>query len=147
TSANSYIAFSTAPGGLARDDSDKGRNGLFTSYLLGTLTKPGFTIEQVFNTVRKNVYQASQGEQLPLTSSRLLEDVYFPPPKPTQTDAGRTTRHLSRILSASPATPRCLVLRPKLAEASGDELMGKDRHAQSPLRVDSPLAVTERSCA
>jgi formylglycine-generating enzyme required for sulfatase activity len=81
TTANSYIAFSAAPGGLAGDDSGRGRNGLFTSYLLDELRVPGLTIDQMFSSVRKQVYAASGAEQLPWTSSSLLGDTYLAGPQ------------------------------------------------------------------
>jgi formylglycine-generating enzyme required for sulfatase activity len=75
--ANSYIAYSTAPGGLAQDDSGRGRNGLFTSYLLDPLKRSGLTVDQIFNGVRNEVYSASGSQQLPWTTSSLLGDTYL----------------------------------------------------------------------
>ena len=74
----SFIAFSTAPGSTASDN-PRGRNGLFTSYLLDTIRKPGLTLDEVFNQVRQGVYQASENKQLAWTSSSVIGDFYFLP--------------------------------------------------------------------
>ncbi len=74
----SYIAFSTAPGRTASDDPN-GRNGLFTGYLLEGLTKPGLSLDDLFNYVRQHTYDASGGEQLPWTSSSVIGRFYFVP--------------------------------------------------------------------
>jgi hypothetical protein len=72
----SFIAFSTAPGSTASDN-PRGRNGLFTSYLLDAIRKPGLKLDEVFNQVRQNVYQASENKQLAWTSSSVIGDFYF----------------------------------------------------------------------
>lgn len=74
----SFIAFSTAPGSTASDN-PRGRNGLFTSYLLEALRKPGLKLDEVFNEVRQSVYQASENKQLAWTSSSVIGDFYFLP--------------------------------------------------------------------
>lgn len=74
----SFIAFSTAPGATASDN-PRGRNGLFTSYLLETIGKPGLKLDDVFNQVRQSVYQASENKQLAWTSSSVIGDFYFLP--------------------------------------------------------------------
>jgi hypothetical protein len=74
----SFIAFSTAPGSTASDN-PRGRNGLFTSYLLETIRKPGLKLDDVFNQVRQSVYQASENKQLAWTSSSVIGDFYFLP--------------------------------------------------------------------
>ena len=72
----SYIAFSTAPGQIASDN-PRGRNGLFTSYFLEALKVPGLKLDDVFNRVREQVYQASNQKQLAWTSSSVIGDFRF----------------------------------------------------------------------
>ena len=74
----SFIAFATAPGSTASDN-PRGRNGLFTSYLLDTIRKPGLKLDEVFNEVRQNVFTASASKQLAWTSSSVIGDFYFLP--------------------------------------------------------------------
>ncbi|HUG82219.1 MAG TPA: caspase family protein [Bryobacterales bacterium] len=72
----SFIAFSTAPGQIASDN-PRGRNGLFTSYFLEALKVPGLKLDDVFNRVREQVYQASNQKQLAWTSSSVIGDFRF----------------------------------------------------------------------
>lgn len=72
----SFIAFSTAPGRTASDD-PMGRNGLFTGYLLEALSRPGLSLDEVFNYVRERTYEASEGKQLPWTSSSVIGPFFF----------------------------------------------------------------------
>jgi hypothetical protein len=72
----SFIAFSTAPGQIASDN-PRGRNGLFTSYFLEALKVPGLKLDDVFNRVREQVYQASDQKQLAWTSSSVIGDFRF----------------------------------------------------------------------
>jgi uncharacterized caspase-like protein len=60
----SFIAFATTPGKTA-DYNPRGVNGLFTSHLVEAITRPGLTLDQVFNRVRERVYQDSQVRQIP----------------------------------------------------------------------------------
>ncbi len=75
-----YIAYATEPGKPAREGVG-GRNGLFTKYLKKFISKRGLTIDQVFNKVRKSVHKASNGTQLPYTSSGMLGGFYFSLPR------------------------------------------------------------------
>ena len=72
----SFIAFATAPGKTASDN-PAGRNGLFTASLLKQIQQPGLSLDQVFNRVRQQVYQASGQQQLPWTSSSVIGDFFF----------------------------------------------------------------------
>ena len=74
----SFIAFSTAPGRIAADNPE-GRNGLFTGYLLEALRVPGLPLDEVFNRVRENTYSASNGIQVPWSSSSVIGRFYFSP--------------------------------------------------------------------
>jgi uncharacterized caspase-like protein len=81
-----FIAFATGPNNTA-DDNPRGRNGLFTTYLLEAIRQPGLTLEQVLSRVRVNVDAASGGRQTPWANSSVIGDFYFqskgqPPPGP-----------------------------------------------------------------
>ncbi len=65
----SLIAFATAPGSVA-DDNTSGRNGLYTSYLKQYLVQPGLTIEEMFKKVREGVLHESN-EQVPWETSSI----------------------------------------------------------------------------
>ncbi len=71
----SFIAYATAPGSVAADG--RGRNGVYTQYLLQALNQPGLTIEQTFKSVRNKVKNATQGKQIPWESSSLTGEFVF----------------------------------------------------------------------
>lgn len=50
---------------------------MFTSYFLEALKVPGLKLDDVFNRVREQVYQASDQKQLAWTSSSLIGDFCF----------------------------------------------------------------------
>jgi hypothetical protein len=72
---NSFIAYSTSPDNTANDGD--GLNGRYTQELIKVLQIPDLTIEQVFKKVRTQVYELSDGEQIPWESSSLQHDFYF----------------------------------------------------------------------
>ena len=69
------IAYATAPGSVASDG--LGENGLYTQELLKALDQPGLKVEEVFKSVRRQVSEASGGEQIPWESSSLVGDFVF----------------------------------------------------------------------
>lgn len=71
----SFIAYATSPGSVAADG--KGRNGMYTKYLLEALNKPGISIEQTFKWVRNAVKNATDGKQIPWESSSLMGEFVF----------------------------------------------------------------------
>ena len=73
--SGSLVAFSTAPGKVAKDG-DKGGNSPYTAALAHALTEPGVKIEDVFKRVRSVVHKASAGDQIPWESSSLIGDFY-----------------------------------------------------------------------
>jgi len=73
---NTYIAFATSPGNVAKDGDEKLGNGLFTSYLIKELQRPA-PIEDMFKRVRLQVRKASDGTQIPWDSSSLELDFAF----------------------------------------------------------------------
>lgn len=70
-----FIAYATAPGSVASDGT--GENGLYTQELVKALEQPGFKIEDVFKTVRNNVYKMSNEMQVPWENSSIFGDFYF----------------------------------------------------------------------
>lgn len=81
TGIGTFIAFATAPGQTAADNPAAG-NGLFTQHLIRTLETPGLSIDEVFNEVRRKVYEESDGRQIPWTASSLIGSFYFRPEVP-----------------------------------------------------------------
>ncbi len=71
----SLIAYATAPGSIAADG--KGRNGLYTQYLLKYINQPGLKVEDVFKKVRLAVAGTTSKRQIPWESSSLIGDFYF----------------------------------------------------------------------
>lgn len=74
--AGTFIAYATAPGNVAEDGEGQG-NGLYTSFLLQELKRPGAKIEEVFKRVRYQVRQKSDGRQIPWESTSLEEEFSF----------------------------------------------------------------------
>jgi uncharacterized caspase-like protein len=73
----SFIAYSTAPGDVA--DDGKGTNSPFTKALAESITKPGASINDVFQDVRGKVRAATNKKQVPWDSSSLTAPFYFVP--------------------------------------------------------------------
>jgi len=73
----SLIAYSTAPGRVASDG--RGRNGLYTGFLLQALQQKDLTIEQTFKQVRNQIRQVTNGAQIPWESSSLTGEFIFNP--------------------------------------------------------------------
>jgi len=72
----SLIAYATAPGSVAADGG-KGRNGLYTRYLLEYLSQSGLTVEEMLKKVRLAVSRETGDKQIPWESSSLIGDFYF----------------------------------------------------------------------
>jgi len=71
----SIIAYSTAPGAVA-DDNTSGRNGLYTAYLKKYLLQPGLSIEEMFKKVREGVVAENQ-DQVPWENSSIMGEFCF----------------------------------------------------------------------
>lgn len=69
------IAFATAPGKVALDG--QGANSPFTEGLVKHLKTPGLEVRQLLTRVRKDVSDATRGQQVPWDNSSLLGDVYL----------------------------------------------------------------------
>ncbi len=74
--SGSMIAFATAPGSIA-DDNSTGRNGLYTQHLLGAIETPGMRLEDVFKRVRRGVEKDSNRRQSPEEIMKLTSDEPF----------------------------------------------------------------------
>jgi hypothetical protein len=80
------IAYSTAPGQVAREGS--GRNGVYTKHLLRHIGNPGQPVELVLKRVRDAVMTETRGEQIPWDVSSLRNELII----------------ASNTLAAAPAT-------------------------------------------
>lgn len=78
-----YIAYATAAGSVASDNSDAA-NGLYTQELLRNLVVPGLNIHQVFQKTRSGVYEKSGRQQWPYVYDGLLSDDFFFSGKPVE---------------------------------------------------------------
>jgi uncharacterized caspase-like protein len=72
---NALILTSATPGKVA--DDSQSANSVLMSELLANLNAQAAGVEAVFNKTRVAISRASEGEQVPLVSSSLLEDVRF----------------------------------------------------------------------
>ncbi|MBL4658853.1 MAG: SEL1-like repeat protein, partial [Alcanivoracaceae bacterium] len=93
-----FIAYGTAPGRLASDNSGNGRNGLFTKHILRNINTQGKTIGQIFNATRAGVLRESQGKQTTWQNSAVTGDFYFVP-QPTKpfTNIIHTSANISQV--------------------------------------------------
>jgi hypothetical protein len=70
-----YIAFSTEPNAVALDG--EGAHSPYAEALAAEITTPGVEIEKVFKNVRTRVFEATNGQQKPWESSRLMQEVFL----------------------------------------------------------------------
>ena len=78
--AGTLVAFATEPDKVALDGD--GEHSPFALALLEHLETPGLEVRQMLSRVRATVIANTDGEQLPLDTSALVEDFYFTPPAP-----------------------------------------------------------------
>ena len=74
----SLIAYATSPGTTASDGG--GENGLYTSAILNHIYEEDISILQMFQKVRTDVREVSQGTQIPWESTSLEGDFYLAGP-------------------------------------------------------------------
>lgn len=86
--SGSMVAFSTAPGSVA-DENSAGRNGLYTQHLLAAMETPGLRLEDVFKRVRRGVEKDTNRRQSPEEINKLTseEPFYFKPDSAAQQQA------------------------------------------------------------
>jgi uncharacterized caspase-like protein len=73
------IAFATEPDQVALDGD--GNHSPFTDALLEHIGTPGLEVRQMLSRVRATVIADTDGQQLPLDTSALVDDFYFVPPE------------------------------------------------------------------
>ncbi|MBD1910033.1 MULTISPECIES: caspase domain-containing protein [unclassified Leptolyngbya] len=107
TAEGIFIAYATAPGDVADDGA--GRNGTFTGALLRHIRTPGQQLEQLFNVVRAEVRDQTNGEQVPWTASSLIGNFAFlPEPGQSQvTPASPISAPLAPITNVTPRRLPC----------------------------------------
>ncbi|MEL6572982.1 MAG: caspase family protein [Pseudomonadota bacterium] len=105
---NSMLIYSTSPGALAYDG--EGKNSPFTAALVNEASaEPDALIKDVFEGVRRLVYQATNGRQVPWDSSTLVEPASFGlsanllRPLPVSASGGGVTRGLARVANSEEA--------------------------------------------
>ncbi len=81
----SFIAYSTAPGDVAEDGA--GGNSPYTTALAAAITRPGASINDVFQEVRGRVLEATDKKQVPWDASSLTAPFYFVPAAAAPTPA------------------------------------------------------------
>lgn len=115
------IAFSTDPGRVATDG-PVGGNSPYTEFLARELAFPGIKIEDAFKRVRKAVYDATKGAQVPWESSSLMNDLYVAggePGRPLNADK------LASEIAAARASAALEAERSKHAAAKSEEARQK----------------------
>jgi hypothetical protein len=89
--ASLFVSFSTSPGAVALDGSD--RNSPYTKHLVRAIGASDLSIEDTFKRTLKGVHTETKGEQTPWLSSSFFGDFIFRP-------AG------SKTAALAPATPK-----------------------------------------
>ncbi len=106
---NSMLMYSTAPGALAFDG--EGENSPFTAALIEEATAaPDEEIKDIYEGVRRSVYEATGGRQIPWDSSTLIEPASFgigaalSRPLAVRSTGTGVTRGLARVAPDAPET-------------------------------------------
>ena len=84
------VAYGALPG---ISDRNPPHQGLYPLALANVMAKPGLMVEQVFQEVRLNVVEATDGLQIPWESSALISPIYLAGP-PEEDDPAPITRSL-----------------------------------------------------
>jgi len=126
-----YIAFATAPGSLSLDGGNLGlKNGVFTHYLKQEILTPGYSIDDILNTVSGDVQKLTQGEQIPYKTGSMTGTLYFiPGNKPIIENPDDPTILLRKanVLSKNKQYPEAFTLYQKAANqgnAAGQNNLG-----------------------
>jgi carboxyl-terminal processing protease len=75
---NVFVSYSTVPGTTALDG--KGSNSPYVSALASAMLTPGVDIHRVFETVRRDVFRATDEGQVTWDASTLMQPFFFLPP-------------------------------------------------------------------
>jgi tetratricopeptide (TPR) repeat protein len=81
-----FLAFASEPGTVSVD-TDLKSNSLFTAHLLAAMEQPGLSLDEIFNKVRVEVKQESNGRQIPIQVSSVSGSYYFIPSPGSAADA------------------------------------------------------------
>ena len=73
------VAYAAGAGEVAADAAPGASNGLFTARFVEALRAPGVSATDLFRRVRRDVHEASNGEQWPAVYDDLLSDFVFRP--------------------------------------------------------------------
>ncbi|MEM0935979.1 MAG: caspase family protein [Pseudomonadota bacterium] len=103
TPLNSLMAFSTAPGEVAFDGPPGGNSPYVTAITNAISTKPAADVTQIFSSVREQVFQKTDGQQVPWESSTLVRPYHF-------RGAATVTQAVASQEEAAPETSRTLRL-------------------------------------
>ncbi len=98
----SLIAYATSPGTTASDGG--GDNGLYTSAILNHIYDEDISILQMFQRVRRDVREVSQGSQVPWESTSLEGDFYLTGPDVIVPASARPGTPLPLIASTTVAS-------------------------------------------
>ena len=77
TGRDVFVAFATAPGKTAGDGI--GRNSPFAQALLNHVRRPGLGVSEMMVDLRRDVFAATEGKQVPWDQSSLRRQFYFVP--------------------------------------------------------------------
>ncbi len=75
TTRNTFLSYATEPGNVALDGA--GRNSPFTKAILANIARPGVDLAALMTDVRRQVFEETAQQQLPWSSSSLLDRVYL----------------------------------------------------------------------
>lgn len=127
------VSFATAPGMVAYDGD--GRNSPFTRALLDHIETPGIEVSEMLRRVRKDVADATQGNQIPWVTSSISQAFFFNPQPAPATHAAvptaaavwnemagdRSTVALANFIASFPESPLAEVARSRLELAQRDQ--------------------------
>ena len=75
--SGTLIAYATAPGTVAFDDTSRDNHSPYTSSLLKHIGTPSISILELFQRVRKDVIEVTGDRQIPWESTSLTDNFYF----------------------------------------------------------------------
>jgi cytochrome c-type biogenesis protein CcmH/NrfG len=93
----SFIAFATGPGSTAAD------TGLFRSALVEALREPGIGLSELFDRVRQQVDERSNGRQTPWSNSSVVGQFFFRQPVATPVPTGPPGAAVPPVSSGTPS--------------------------------------------
>jgi Caspase domain len=139
-----------APGKVAYDA--EGEHSLLVGELLKEINAPGVSAEVVFNHTKIGVSRSSNGEQVPLVASSLVENFMFVTSAPRYTQADRAEAPakapppapLDSAADAGPL-PTKTSAAPRAADASPDKTVATNNAYDRASRPDKPASKEPRA--